>query len=55
MEEGARSVQLRASELVMVLDKIDMTKLKWGPRYSRVAKTGKTSKGNREAQEKAML
>lgn len=55
MEEGARSVPLRASELAMVLDGIDMTKLKRGPRYSRVAKTGKTTKANREAQEKAML
>lgn len=39
---GSRSVELRASELAMVLDGIDMTKLKRVPRYER------TSGGNRE-------
>lgn len=33
-----RSVELRASELAMLLDGIDMTKLKRVPRYVRVAK-----------------
>jgi transposase len=33
VEEGRRSVELRASELAMVLDGIDMTKLKRVPRY----------------------
>ena len=39
---GSRSVELRASELAMILDGIDMTKLKRVPRYER------TSGGNRE-------
>jgi transposase len=33
VEKGARSVELRASELAMMLDGIDMTKLKRTPRY----------------------
>ena len=32
---GSRSVELRASELAMILDGIDMTKLKRVPRYER--------------------
>lgn len=40
--EGARSLELRASELAMVLDGIDVSKLKRVPRYSR------TNKGNKE-------
>jgi transposase len=39
---GSRSVELRASELAMILDGIDMTKLKRVPRYER------TSGSNRE-------
>ena len=39
---GTRSVELRASELAMILDGIDMTKLKRVPRYAR------TSEGNKE-------
>jgi transposase len=39
---GTRSVELRASELAMILDGIDMTKLKRVPRYVR------TSEGNKE-------
>lgn len=42
LKEGARSVELRASELAMILDGIDMTNLKRVPRYER------TSGGNRE-------
>ena len=38
---GARSVELRASELAMILDGIDMTKLKRVPRYERT--TGSNS------------
>lgn len=34
-DAGTRSVELRASELAMVLDGIDMTKLKRVPRYER--------------------
>ena len=33
IEQGARSVELRASELAMVLDGIDVSKLKRVPRY----------------------
>jgi transposase len=40
--EGARSVELRASELAMVLDGIDVSKLK------RVARYTSTNKGNNE-------
>ena len=36
---GARSVELRASELAMILDGIDMSKLKRMPRYERKAGT----------------
>jgi transposase len=36
-KDGARSVELRASELAMILDGIDMTKLKRVPRYERGA------------------
>jgi transposase len=35
MSPGSRSVELRASELAMILDGIDMTKLKRVPRYER--------------------
>ena len=38
-KDGARSVELRASELAMILDGIDMTKLKRVPRYERGART----------------
>jgi hypothetical protein len=33
VDAGARSVELRASELAMILDGIDMSKLKHVPRY----------------------
>ena len=35
VDAGARSVELRASELAMVLDGIDVSKLKRVPRYER--------------------
>jgi len=35
VEQGARSVELRASELAMILDGIDVSKLKRVPRYQR--------------------
>ena len=35
--EGARSLELRASELAMVLDGIDVSKLKRVPRYTRIS------------------
>ena len=41
LKDGARSVELRASELAMILDGIDMTKLKRVPRYERT--TGSNS------------
>jgi transposase len=37
LEAGARSMELRASELAMVLDGIDMSRLKRVPRYERDA------------------
>jgi len=42
MQDGANSVELRASELAMILDGIDMTKLK------RVARYERTRESNRE-------
>ena len=42
VSEGARSLELRASELAMVLDGIDVSKLKRVPRYARI------SEGNKE-------
>ena len=36
---GSRSVELRACELAMILDGIDMTKLKRVPRYERGTRT----------------
>jgi transposase len=39
---GARSLELRASELAMVLDGIDVSKLKRVPRYTRI------NEGNKE-------
>jgi transposase len=45
VKDGALSVELRASELAMILDGIDMTKLKRVPRYER--RTG-TNEANRE-------
>ena len=41
VEQGVRSVELRASELAMVLDGIDMTKLKRTPRYRRTSASNK--------------
>jgi len=54
MEEGRRSVELRASELAMVLDGIDMTKLKRVPRYDRAPEAGRTKIGSREEEEKVI-
>ena len=41
VREGARSVELRASELAMVLDGIDVSKLQRVPRYTRTKNTNK--------------
>lgn len=38
--EGSRSVELRASELAMILDGIDVSKLKRVPRYERSSRSG---------------
>ena len=43
VDAGVRSVELRASELAMVLDGIDMSKLKRVPRYECGAKTDQNS------------
>jgi transposase len=37
LQAGSRSVELRASELAMILDGIDMTKLKRVARYERTS------------------
>ena len=39
IQEGQRSLELRGSELAMVLDGIDMSKLKRVPRYERTPRT----------------
>jgi len=39
LEGGTRSVELRASELAMVLDGIDVSRLKRVPHYERLAKS----------------
>jgi transposase len=40
-KEGIRSLELRASELAMVLDGIDVSKLKRVPRYARISAENK--------------
>ncbi len=45
--EGARTVELRASELAMILDGIDVSKLKRVPRYERTVRSGE-EKSNQE-------
>ena len=44
VDAGARSVELRASELAMVLDGIDVSKLKRVPRYERGTETNRDRK-----------
>jgi transposase len=41
MSPGSRSVELRASELAMILDGIDVSKLKRVPRYERTNESNK--------------
>ena len=41
VQEGTRSLELRASELAMILDGIDVSKLKRVPRYARISKENK--------------
>ncbi len=43
VDAGVGSVELRASELAMLLDGIDMSKLKRVPRYERDARTDQNS------------
>jgi hypothetical protein len=43
IDAGTRSIELRASELAMILDGIDMSKLKRVPRYERVGGTNKNN------------
>ena len=43
LDAGTRSIELRASELAMILDGIDMSKLKRVPRYERAAGTNKNN------------
>jgi len=44
--EGARTVELRASELAMILDGIDVSKLKRVPRYERTVRNGEEKSSN---------
>jgi len=41
VQEGSRSLELRASELAMILDGIDVSKLKRVPRYARISEENK--------------
>jgi len=41
VSEGARSMELRASELAMILDGIDVSKLKRVRRYARISEENK--------------
>jgi len=41
VQEGAGSLELRASELAMILDGIDVSKLKRVPRYARISEENK--------------
>jgi transposase len=41
VQEGARSLELRGSELAMILDGIDVSKLKRVPRYARISEENK--------------
>jgi transposase len=43
-KEGARSVELRARELAMVLDGIDVSKRKRVPRYTRISNENQEKK-----------
>jgi len=45
LEAGACSLELRASELAMILDGIDMSRLKRVPRYERAAGTDTGNQG----------
>src|ERR1700733_3160160 len=49
VDAGARSVELRASELAMVLDGIDMSKLKRVPRYESSAGASQDNKEEKVA------
>jgi transposase len=49
VDAGARSVELRASELAMVLDGIDMSKLKRVPRYEGSAGASQDNKEEKVA------
>jgi transposase len=44
VDAATRSVELRASELAMILDGIDMSKLKRVRRYERSARTSQHNK-----------
>jgi transposase len=52
--EGVRSVEMRASELAMVLDGIDVSKLKRVPRYERGAEHKRNDPIHQENKEKIM-
>jgi len=52
--EGVRSVEMRASELAMVLDGIDVSKLKRVPRYERAGAGRRIHPANQENKEKNM-
>jgi transposase len=41
VQEGARALELRGSELAMILDGIDVSKLKRVPRYARISEENK--------------
>jgi hypothetical protein len=50
IQEGACSLESRASELAMVLDGIDFSKLKRVPRYTRISEEKRKNIGVRNSQ-----
>jgi transposase len=53
--EGARTVELRASELAMILDGIDVSKLKRMPRYERTVRRGEEKSGNEKISTESII
>jgi hypothetical protein len=48
-------VELRASELAMILDGIDVSKLKRMPRYERTVRRGEEKSGNEKISTESII
>ena len=53
--EGARTVELRASELAMILEGIDVSKLKRVPRYERTVRRGEEKSGKEKISKEIII